>query len=173
MANAPVISIFLASGGKAVAKGVLVASRHGKAGLFSPWPEVLSDGVEFGVHVPKSDRFPEEWLTPAEAGIFRSSNQQNPTLGVVSFIRQPEHEAPLARIEYSGLPGRVKRSMWAALETARPEDVKQLRELIQSPAGQEERTPPLTIAGDPQPRHTAAAIIDPGSFFCRYLLRWD
>lgn len=93
MPSSPIISIFRSSGGQAVARGVLIAgtgdSVIGAAGLFSPWPESLTEGAEFSIYVPGSDGQPEECLQPKQLGILDLSREEHATYGVVSFVEEP------------------------------------------------------------------------------------
>ena len=178
MAHAPIISIFLASGGPAVARGVLIAGTAGKSGLFLPWPGSLSKDMEFSVYVPESDDIAEEWLTPAEVGILglesgmpEFSDQQSPDLGVVSFTSEPARDGTEAKIGEStflSIANDPERSLWAALEAARADDLTKLRELS-VPA--REHTPPPGTAGTPERQFATTVTV--GSFICRFLLRWD
>lgn len=177
MAHDPIVSIFLPSGGPAVAEGVLVAGRDGLSGLFSPWPKSLTEDVEFSVYVPGTEGNGEEWLEPKEVGVLERIDEQGRSLGVVTFIEdpaQPGREEAIDHATFDAIDRGPNGSRWAALKATRANDLKTLAELEGSTTPAKERKVPPGSAARPQDTHIATATdVTPGDFFCRYLLRWD
>lgn len=179
MAGAPVISIFRATGGP-VARGVLAQSPKGdKAGLFSPWPNPLTNkGAAFAVYVPASTDSEAAWLKPKEVWI--GVDDKNRTVGVVSFTSYPSREGGAVSItedEFKKIKPKPNGSLWDGLKAARANDFKTLVTLNSSrvtsndsvPNGNSRRT-----TAKPQVfERRGVADRQFSDFFCRYLLRWD
>jgi hypothetical protein len=112
---------------------------------------------------------------PKEVGLLELSHKQGPKLGVVSFEGQPQRKGPgtgILSADYLAIANDPRRTWGEALEAARGSELKQLRELARS-APVRRRTPPSGTAAIPRLEPMPTAAVDPGSFFCRYVLRWD
>jgi hypothetical protein len=173
MASAPIIFIFRSTGGPPIARGVLVQGNAGAAGLFSPWPKSLTDKVAFGVYVPAYRHIQAQWLAPDRVGILEGIDNEDGTLGLVSFTSSPARAGGIDSIHEQAFLDFAKPnvSFSDALKAAMINDLQKLATFDGFLPNSELR--PL-ITGRPREVFAAkAAGIASSDFFGRHLLRWD